>query len=67
MQDTYVSLFWPKNQFKEMGPSFRVRLSLTHPGLIISTSLMSQTEFLDMDTFGHLSIPIVAPKPFFAK
>ena len=63
----YFSL---KTNSKKRGPGFskfRLPLLLTHPKRIISTPIMSLTGFLEIDTFGHLSIPIAAPKLFYAK
>ena len=63
----YFSLKTNLNKRGSAFSKFRVPLLLTHPELIISTPFMSLTGFLEIDTFGHLSIPIAAPKPFYAK
>ena len=63
----YFSL---KTTLKKPGPAFskfRVPLLLTHPERIISTPIMSLTGFLEIDTFGHLCIPVAAPKLFYER
>ena len=63
----YFSL---KTNLEKWGPvfsKFQVPLLLTHPELIASTPLMSLTGFLEIDTCGHLCIPVAAPNLFYGK
>lgn len=63
----YFSLKTNSKKRRPAFSKFRVPLFLTYPELIISTPFMCLTGFLEIDTFGHLSIPIAAPKLFDVK
>ena len=63
----YFSLKTNLEKCRPVFSKFQVPLLLTHPELIASTPFMSLTGFLEIDTCGHLCIPVAAPNLFYEK